>query len=110
MSASDFYRKYPLHYARAEKGRGPRPRQGLWKGRGIDIRPARFPLTGEAGGLAVKRVAHRAALGDVARARCSPSRTGTTRSQCWRWWGQDAEADRLWWRVPSRNPVAGTVE
>jgi hypothetical protein len=24
--------------------------------------------------------------------------------------GQDAEADRLWWRVPSRNPVAGTVE
>lgn len=24
--------------------------------------------------------------------------------------GQDAEAGRLWWRVPSRNLVAGTVE
>jgi hypothetical protein len=50
MSASGFYRKYPLHYARAEKGRGPRPRKGLWKGRGVDIRPARFPLTGEGRG------------------------------------------------------------
>jgi hypothetical protein len=70
---------------RSRRGRGPRPRKACGRGAASTSAQPTFPSQGRPGGR-VKRVAHRAALGDVARARCSSSRTGTTHSQCCRWW------------------------